>query len=59
MKKLPLRKEREFCLSAIAVFFQKFHKSIQKDVGDLKVKVVEIEQSVNSAHRRLDDMQKG
>ena len=36
------------------------NKSIQKDVGDLKVKVVEIEQSVKSAHKRLDDMkQKG
>lgn len=35
------------------------NKSMQRDVGDLKVKVVEIEQSVKSAHKRLDDMQKG
>ena len=35
------------------------NKTIQKDVGDLKIKVVEIEQSVKAAHQRLDDMQKG
>lgn len=35
------------------------NKSMQRDVGDLKVKVVEIEQSVKSAHKRLDDLQKG
>jgi peptidoglycan hydrolase CwlO-like protein len=35
------------------------NKSIQKDVGDLKTKVVEIEASVKSAHKRLDDLKKG
>lgn len=35
------------------------NKSIQKDVADLKVKVVEIEQGMKSAHKRIDDMQKG
>lgn len=35
------------------------NRVIQKDVGDLKVKMVEIEQSTKSAHKRLDDMQKG
>lgn len=35
------------------------NRVIQKDVGELKVKVVEVEQSVKSAHKRLDDMQKG
>ena len=35
------------------------NRKIQSDVGDLKIKVVEIEQSVKSAHRRLDEMQKG
>lgn len=35
------------------------NKTIKKDVVDLNVKVVEIEQSVKSAHKRLDDMQKG
>ena len=35
------------------------NKTIQKDVGDLKVKVTEIEQSTKSAHKRLDDLQKG
>ena len=33
------------------------NRTIQHDVGDLKVKVIEIDQSVKSAHRRLDDMQ--
>lgn len=32
------------------------NKSIQQDVGDLKTKVVEIEASVKSAHKRLDDL---
>ena len=27
------------------------------DVGDLKIKVIEIERDVRSAHKRLDDMQ--
>ena len=35
------------------------NRAIQKDVGDLKVKVVEIEQGVKSAHKRLDDLKKG
>ena len=35
------------------------NRVIQKDVGDLKIKVTEIEQSAKSAHKRLDDMQKG
>ena len=35
------------------------NKSIQKDVADLKVKVVEIEQGMKSAHKRIDDLQKG
>lgn len=35
------------------------NKSMSKDVGDLKVRVTEIDQSVKSAHKRLDDMQKG
>ena len=35
------------------------NKTIQKDVNDLKVKVGEIDQSVKSAHKRLDDMKKG
>ena len=34
-------------------------KTTSKEVGDLKIKVIEIEQSVKSAHKRLDDMQKG
>ena len=34
------------------------NRTIQRDVGDLKVKVIEIDQSVKSAHKRLDDMQK-
>ena len=33
------------------------NRTIQHDVGDLKVKVIEIDQSVKSAHKRLDDMQ--
>ena len=33
------------------------NRTIQRDVGDLKVKVIEIDQSVKSAHKRLDDMQ--
>ncbi len=35
------------------------NRKIQSDVGDLKLKVVEIEQGVKSAHKRLDDMQGG
>ena len=33
------------------------NKSIQKDVGDLKIKVVEIETGLKAAHQRLDDLQ--
>ena len=35
------------------------NRAIQKDVGELKTKVVEIEASTKSAHKRLDDMMKG
>lgn len=35
------------------------NKAIQRDIGDLKTKVVEIEQSTKSAHKRLDDLMKG
>ena len=35
------------------------NRAIQKDVTDLKTKIVEVESSVKSAHKRLDDMQKG
>ena len=35
------------------------NRAIQRDVGDLKTKVVEIEQSTKSAHKRLDDLMKG
>lgn len=35
------------------------NRAIQKDVTDLKTKVVEVEASVKSAHKRLDDLQKG
>ena len=35
------------------------NRTIQRDVGDLKVKVIEIEAGVKSAHKRLDDMQGG
>lgn len=32
------------------------NRVIQTDVGNLKIKVTEIEQSVKSAHKRLDDL---
>ena len=35
------------------------NKSIQKDVSELTKKVVEIEASAKSAHKRLDDLMKG
>ncbi len=35
------------------------NRAIQKDVGELKTKLVEVEASAKSAHKRLDDMQKG
>ena len=34
------------------------NKVIQKDVSELKTKVVEIEASAKSAHKRLDDLNK-
>ena len=33
------------------------NKSIQNDVSDLKIKVVEVEAGLKAAHQRLDDMQ--
>ena len=35
------------------------NRVIQKDVGDLKIKIIEVEQGMKSAHKRLDDLQKG
>lgn len=35
------------------------NKDMKREVGDLKIKVTEIDQSVKSAHKRLDDLQKG
>lgn len=35
------------------------NRVMQQNIGDLKIKVTEVEQSVKSAHKRLDDMQKG
>lgn len=35
------------------------NKSIQKDVSELTKKVVEVEASAKSAHKRLDDLMKG
>lgn len=35
------------------------NKAIQKDIGELKTKVVEIDQSAKSAHKRIDDLMKG
>ena len=35
------------------------NKAIQKDVSELSRKVVEIEASTKSAHKRLDDLVKG
>ena len=35
------------------------NKSIQKDLSELKTKVVEIDASTKSAHKRLDDLNKG
>lgn len=34
------------------------NRVIQQDVGNLKIKVIEIEQGVKSAHKRLDDLKK-
>jgi peptidoglycan hydrolase CwlO-like protein len=35
------------------------NKSIQKDVSDISKKLVEVEASAKSAHKRLDDLMKG
>ena len=35
------------------------NRSMQRDVGELKLRVTEIDASVRSAHKRLDDLQKG
>ena len=35
------------------------NRMTRQEVGDLKIKVAEIDQSVKSAHRRLDDIMKG
>ena len=35
------------------------NRVMQKDVGDLKIKMIEVEQGMKSAHKRLDDMIKG
>lgn len=34
------------------------NRAIQKDVTEMKAKIVEIEQSTKSAHKRLDDLRK-
>lgn len=35
------------------------NKAVKKDVSELKTKVVELEASTKSAHKRLDDLIKG
>ena len=35
------------------------NKAIQKDVSDISKKLVEVEASAKSAHKRLDDLMKG
>lgn len=35
------------------------NKSIQRDVSEISKKVVEIEASAKSAHKRIDDLMKG
>ena len=35
------------------------NKAIQKDLGELSTKVARIEQSVENAHKRIDDLGKG
>ena len=35
------------------------NRNIRNDLDDVKVKVAEIDSSVRSAHKRLDDMKKG
>ena len=34
------------------------NRAIQNDIAEMKAKIVEIEQSTKSAHKRLDDMRK-
>ncbi len=34
------------------------NRAIQKDIVEMKARIVEIEQSAKSAHKRLDDMRK-
>ena len=35
------------------------YKTIQRDLGDLSKKLVEVEASAKSAHKRLDSLEKG
>ena len=35
------------------------NKAIQKDIGELSNKVAKVEQSVENAHKRIDDITKG
>ena len=35
------------------------NKDMKKEIGEMKTKIVEIDMRVESAHQRLDDMQKG
>ena len=35
------------------------NRAIQKDVTDLKTKLVEVDSSVKSAHKRIDSLEKG
>lgn len=35
------------------------YKTIQRDLGDLSKKLVEVEASTKSAHKRIDDIMKG
>ncbi len=35
------------------------NRVIKEDITQLKTKIVEVEQSVKSAHKRLDDLMKG
>ena len=40
----------------IALCFTALNKAIQKDLGELSNKVARVEQSVEEAHRRIDEM---
>lgn len=35
------------------------NRVIKSDIGELQTKVAKVEQSVESAHRRIDDLKKG